>query len=217
MQMIPPSRSAAVPVFLLAISILLAGCTAQQDSGGIPTLPDKGVTETTPHAKAVPCNLSQADAGFREWARVRFSPSEDEDRTLPGNMSLAELPLNVSSSLEIHFIRAPDLSAEGTAGNWLFGIRAGNAPFLAEYQDAAWTLRELPGTLPAGTLNVSDVIQPAGLLERYPVVKKEIFSADTNGADLLLEAKTYTLSSKSGTVYRAWRFDAENGSVIDLP
>lgn len=215
MQMIPPSRRlGALAVLILAIGILFTGCTVQQGNGENTTSTGKGVIDITQNAVPASINLSEANAGFREWAGIRFSPSEDEDRTLPGNISLPE---NASSTLQIHSVQGIGLSANSSARIWLFGIRAGNDSFLAEYRAGTWSLRDLPGTLPPESLNISEVVQPSELLEKNPAVAGDIFSANATVVDLLLEGGTYSLSSKTSTFYRTWTFDAKNGSVIALP
>ncbi|MEN6610450.1 MAG: hypothetical protein ABFC24_06375 [Methanoregulaceae archaeon] len=189
----------------------------QQNIGRNTTPDGTGIASVVRNSAVSPINLSEANDGFREWAGIRFSPSEDEDRTLPGNISLATLPDNVSSTLQIHSVRGIGLLPDSSARIWLFGIRAGNASFLAEYQAGTWSLRELPGNLPGEPLNISAAIQPSALFMKNVDIAREIFSTNNSMADVSLEGTTYTITSRAEDAYRTWIFDAESGTVISRP
>lgn len=202
---------------ILASILLICGCTAPQEPRVTETGNNTGIQDITQTTVAVPGNLSIAYGEFLDWKNSGFTSPDNEDASPFGDVSKGNLSDNRTPVPEIRFIRAMNLSSEGTSVTWLFGIRAANASFLAEKQAEGWRVQPLPIAIPEVSLNISSLLQPQDILEKNPDITQEIFSSGNPRVDLALEGETYTITSQANGTYQTWAFDGKTGTVISRP
>lgn len=199
---------------ILASILLICGCTTPQEPQVTEIGNNTGIQDITQTTLPVQVNLSGAYYEFQDWENSGFTSHENEDASPFGEISQSNLSDNRTLVPEIRFIRAMNLSSDGTSATWFFGIQAGNASYLAEKQDDKWHVQPLPVTIPEESLNISSLLLPETVLEKNPDIAREIFSSGNPRIDLSLEGETYTITTHANGSFRMWVFDGKTGIVI---
>lgn len=121
----------------------------------------------------------------------------------------------VSSNYSIYYIRGTNLTSDGRALKWMFGIKYQNQSALMYYDQTGWQSIMWQGNLPENEIVIGSILSPSGIIQKNigiifgstPIQNSSIERLELNNG-------IYTLTVYRQDVKQIFSFDAVSGVLI---